>query len=134
MSATKRKGIYVVLEGAPGPESGHFVEIEDSLGRGLGDRETGATGWHQRTDGLWELGPFAPGFGEPLTRRERAALFFVARERGVDRSGAAWEETGLAQVTEEEWRKIALKLGVEVPEATDLLAEHAASTGQESES
>lgn len=48
-------GLYVRLDGPPGPEPGAFVELEDEQGRSYGP-ESGAT-WHRDGD-HWLLGPF----------------------------------------------------------------------------
>lgn len=103
-----KDGIYILFDGPPSHESGRFVEVENGEGRGLGQAQTGAS-WCPRTDGCWALGPFAPVALE-LTDRERAALHLVARERSVDRSGAAWEEPLLQKFTEGEWADLAKKL------------------------
>ncbi len=42
--------IRIVFDGPPAHESGRFVEVEDTEGRGLDAGE-----WHERSDGLWEL-------------------------------------------------------------------------------
>ena len=42
--------IHVVFDGPPGPESGRFVEVEDSEGRSINAGE-----WRKRDDGLWEI-------------------------------------------------------------------------------
>lgn len=98
---------YVVFDGPPSHESGRFIEVEDGHGHGLGPSQCGAD-WRQREDGYWELGPFGT---DPLTSRERTALLLAARERSVDRGGAAWEEPELRKMTEDEWATIARKLG-----------------------
>lgn len=109
-STTPTEGVemdaYVVFDGPPSRESGRFVEVEDGHGHGL---KTDAD-WRRREDGYWELGPFFS-----VTDRELAALRLVARERSVDRSGAAWEEPLLRNFTEDEWTALAHKLGAESP-------------------
>jgi hypothetical protein len=42
--------IDIVFDGPPGPESGRFVEVEDSSGRSIKIGE-----WLQRNDGYWVL-------------------------------------------------------------------------------
>lgn len=42
--------INVIFDGPPGPESGHFVEVETDDGKSLSVGE-----WKKRTDGLWSL-------------------------------------------------------------------------------
>jgi hypothetical protein len=44
------QGLRILFDGPPGPESGRFVEVEDSTGRSVNAGE-----WHERDDGLWEL-------------------------------------------------------------------------------
>jgi hypothetical protein len=96
---------YVVFDGPPAPESGRFIEVEDGHGHGLGPSSTGANWRRDEREGWWQLGPFLC-----LTDRERAALQLVARERSVDRSGAAWEEPPLKNFSEDEWTALAEKL------------------------
>lgn len=44
-----QKTIDIVFDGPPGPESGHFVEVErDGKSISIGE-------WIQRDDGLWAL-------------------------------------------------------------------------------
>lgn len=42
--------IRFVCDGPPGPESGHFVEVENERGESIHVGE-----WRERPDGLWEL-------------------------------------------------------------------------------
>jgi hypothetical protein len=42
--------IDIVFDGPPSHESGHFVEVEDSLGRSISLGE-----WVHRADGYWAL-------------------------------------------------------------------------------
>lgn len=107
MDAKHSDGLYVVFDGPPSHESGRFIELEDVEGHGVGD----VAEWVDRSDGYWTLGPFYTATGA-LTDRERAALHLVAKERSVDRSGAAWEEPLLRNFTEEEWGALATKLAV----------------------
>lgn len=51
--------LWVVFDGPPGPESGRFVEVEDSEGKSVGPFQTGV-GWVHSEDGYWRLGPFQP--------------------------------------------------------------------------
>jgi hypothetical protein len=95
--------VVVVFDGPPSHESGRFVEVENGNGEGVKTHHD----WKQRNDGLWEIGPFLD-----LTDRERAALYLSARERSVDRSGAAWGEPLLEKFTEDEWAVLARKLQV----------------------
>lgn len=43
-------GLRIVCDGPPGPESGRFVEVENSSGQSVN-----AGNWRERSDGLWEL-------------------------------------------------------------------------------
>ena len=42
--------LHIVFDGPPAPESGRFVEVENSEGRSINIGE-----WRERSDGLWEL-------------------------------------------------------------------------------
>ena len=42
--------IRIVFDAPPGPESGRFIEVEDTEGRSINIGE-----WHERADGWWEL-------------------------------------------------------------------------------
>jgi hypothetical protein len=109
----ERAGLYFVFDGPPSHESGRFVEVEDQNGKGVGPDTTRAE-WREEGH-LWSLGPFAPVSTEgglQLTDRERAALHLIAKERMVDRSGAAWVEPLLDKFTELEWACLATKLAL----------------------
>ena len=47
------KPFWIVFDGPPEHESGHFVEIETAVGQSLR-----AGTWEARDDGYWILGPF----------------------------------------------------------------------------
>jgi len=74
--------IAIVFDGPPGPESGRFVEVEDSKGRSLNVGE-----WAERGDGLWELRILRYGTAEQLTsaqgRASRAEERLIEEQRKV---------------------------------------------------
>lgn len=47
--------IDIVFDGAPGPQTGRFVEVEDANGKSINFGE-----WVQRPDGYWALRIPAP--------------------------------------------------------------------------
>ncbi len=50
-----REFIDIVFDGPPGPQSGHFVEVEDMQGKSIRVGE-----WIERNDGMWALRMDAP--------------------------------------------------------------------------
>lgn len=126
MKREREPGLYLVLDGPPGPTSGRFVELEDETGASVGLR--GAK-WVPEGD-LWTLGPIPvervhyatspqPGdegsyevtLGGGLVDSYPNLAAAIGAVREILRSGASLEEIQV-------WKRVPLRATVHI-EAAD---------------
>lgn len=81
--------LYIVTTGLPGPDPATcgFVELEDETGASVGDASGADWRYHPTSQGLYQLGPFAPAALATAIDRALAIL----RDDDIDVREAARE-------------------------------------------